>query len=280
MYVNDFIFCLAGQLQSENFVTWRFMTSPALFSLHGRRALITGSGQGIGFRLARGLAEAGAAIVLNDIDPSRLERAVAELRAAGASAEGVLFNVSHPAEVQPALAQIERTGGPIDVLFNNAGIHRYSPLAEMKLAQWQEVIDVNLTGAFVVAQAVASGMIARRAGKIINICSLMSEGARPTTGNYSAAKGGLKMLTKAMTVEWGRHNVQVNGIGPGYILSDLTRHLAENPEFDAWVKGRTPAGRWGTPDDLVGAAVFLASPAADFINGQILYVDGGFLAGL
>jgi len=256
------------------------METPPLFSLRGKRALITGSGQGIGFRLARGLAEAGASLVLNDIDPDRLARAVDELRQTGAQVAGTLFNVAKPEEVRPAVAEVERSVGPIDILFNNAGIHRYAPLAEMELARWQEVIDVNLTGAFVVAQAVIPGMITRRAGKIVNICSLMSEAGRPTTGNYTAAKGGLKMLTKAMTVEWARHNVQINGIGPGYILSDLTRHLAAKPEFDAWVKSRTPAARWGTPDDLVGAAVFLCAPASDFVNGHILYVDGGILAAL
>ena len=251
-----------------------------MFSLQGRRALITGSAQGLGLRFARALADAGAAIVLNDLDPVRLERAVAELRAAGVPAHGILFNVAKPDEVRPVVAQFEREHGGFDILVNNAGIHRYATLIDMTLAQWQEVLDVNLTGAFVVAQAVAPGMIARGRGKIINLCSLMSEATRPTTGNYTAAKGGLKMLTKSMAVEWGRHNIQANGIGPGYILSDMTRHLAAKPDFDAWVKSRTPAGRWGTPDDLVGAAVFLAAPASDFVNGQVLYVDGGWLAAL
>jgi len=251
-----------------------------MFSLQGRRALITGSAQGLGLRFARALADAGAAIVLNDLDPARLERAVAELRGAGVNAHGLLFNVAKPDEVRPAIAQFEREHGGFDILVNNAGIHRYATLIDMTLAQWQEVLDVNLTGAFVVAQAVAPGMIARGRGKIINLCSLMSEATRPTTGNYTAAKGGLKMLTKSMAVEWGRHNIQANGIGPGYILSDMTRHLAAKPDFDTWVKSRTPAGRWGTPDDLVGAAVFLAAPASDFVNGQVLYVDGGWLAAL
>lgn len=256
------------------------MTGGALFDLTGRRALITGSGQGIGLTLARGLAQAGASIVLNDLDPARLAGAVAALRGEAVSVEGVRFNVARQDEVGPAVAELERRVGPIDILVNNAGIHRYAALADMELARWQEVIDVNLTGAFIVAQAVAAAMIARRAGKIINICSLMSEGARPTTGNYTAAKGGLKLLTKAMAVEWGRLGLQVNGIGPGYILSDLTRHLADKPEFDAWVKSRTPAGRWGSPTDLIGAAVFLSAAASDYVNGHVLYVDGGFLAAL
>lgn len=251
-----------------------------LFSLEGRRALITGSAQGLGYRIARGLAEHGASIVLNDVNPERLDRAVAELKTAGVNAAGVLFDVSKPDQVRPAIEALERDVGPVDILVNNAGIHRYGLLAELDFARWQEVLDVNLTGAFVVSQAVVKGMIHRGYGKVINICSLMSEATRPTTGNYTAAKGGLKLLTKSMAVEWGRHGVRANGLGPGYILSDLTRHLAEKPEFDAWVKGRTPLGRWGSPDDLVGAAVFLAAPASDFVNGHVLYVDGGWLAGL
>jgi gluconate 5-dehydrogenase len=256
------------------------MNFPAMFSLQGRRALITGSGQGLGLRLARGLASAGASIVLNDVDPARLSNAMAGLREEGADVDGSVFNVAKPAEVTAAVSALEATLGRIDILVNNAGIHRYAALAEMDFAKWQEVIDVNLTGAFLTAQAVARGMIARGQGKIINMCSLMSEATRPTTGNYTAAKGGLKLLTKSMAVEWGRHGVCANGIGPGYILSDMTRHLAEKPDFDAWVKSRTPAGRWGSPDDLVGAAVFLASPASDFVNGHVLYVDGGWLAAL
>ena len=244
--------------------------SAGLFSLHGRRALVTGSGQGLGLRLARGLASAGASIVLNDVDPARLTAAVAALRVEGVAADGVVFDVAQPGQVQPAVRDLEAQAGPIDILVNNAGIHRYAALADMEFSQWQQVIDVNLTGAFVVAQAVARGMIARGAGKVINLCSLMSEATRPTTGNYTAAKGGLKLLTKSMAVEWGPHGVQANGIGPGYILTDLTRHLAERPEFDAWVRSRTPAGRWGTSDDLVGAAVFLASRASDLVNGHVL----------
>jgi gluconate 5-dehydrogenase len=256
------------------------MNLSALFSLQGRRALVTGSGQGLGFRYAEALADAGAAVVLNDLNEARLDAAVAKLRARGATADGVLFNVARHEEVQAQLAKHTAAHGPFDILINNAGIHRYAPLAEMTPAQWQEVIDVNLSGAFHVARAVIPGMIARKRGKIINICSLMSEATRPTTGNYTAAKGGLKLLTKSMAVEWAPHGIQANGIGPGYILSEMTAHLAAKPEFDAWVKSRTPAGRWGSPDDLVGAAVFLSSDASAFINGQILYVDGGWLAAL
>jgi len=256
------------------------MNIQEMFSLHGRRALITGSAQGLGWRFAGGLAEAGAAVVLNDYDAVTLGSAVEALRTEGIAAESLLFNVTKPDEVRPAIAAFEREHGGIDILVNNAGIHRRGPLAELSLADWQAVIDVNLTGAFVVAQAVIGGMIARGRGKIINICSLMSEATRPTTGNYTAAKGGLKLLKKSMAVEWGGRGVQANGIGPGYILSDMTQPLAAQPEFDAWVKSRTPAGRWGTPDDLVGAVIFLGSPAANFVNGHVLYVDGGWLAAL
>ena len=234
----------------------------------------------MGLRFADALAEAGAAVVINDVDAARAESAASALRAKGYTAHSALFNVTDPAAVRSGVRQLEQDTGPIDILINNAGIHRYGALLDLEFSKWQEVLDVNLTGAFLVAQAVAAGMVARQRGKIINICSLMSEGGRPTTGNYMAAKGGLKMLTKAMTVEWAQHNIQANGIGPGYILSDMTAHLAAKPDFDAWVKSRTPAGRWGTPDDLVGAAVFLASPASDFVNGQILYVDGGWLSAL
>ena len=251
-----------------------------LFSLHGRRALITGSGRGLGFRIAEGLAEAGAEVAINDVDHARAAEAVAALRAKSHTVHSCPFDVTDPEAVRAAVQNLERTVGPVGFLVNNAGIHRYGSLLELDLAKWQEVLDVNLTGAFLTAQAVAAGMIGLGRGKIINICSLMSEVGRPTTSNYMAAKGGLKMLTKAMAIEWAKHNIQANGIGPGYILSDMTAHLAARPDFDSWVKGRTPAGRWGTPDDLVGAAIFLASPASDFVNGQILYIDGGLLAAL
>lgn len=256
------------------------MLLPALFSLQHRHALVTGSAQGIGFRLARGLAEAGAMVTLNDVVSARLDAAVAALRCDGFKVQGLLFDITQPEQVRTALAAHEMAHGPVDILVNNAGIHRYGALVDLPMEHWQAVLQTNLTGAFVVGQAVARGMIARRAGKVINVCSLMSEASRPTTGNYTAAKGGLKMLTKSMAVEWGPHGIQANGIGPGYILTELTRPLVARPEFDNWVKARTPAGRWGTPDDLVGAAVFLAAPASDFVNGQVLYVDGGWLAAL
>lgn len=256
------------------------MSASTLFSLVGKRALVTGAAQGIGLTLARGLGAAGAELSLNDLDPAKLDVAAAELRAEGLRVTTGAFDVAREDQVVAGVAELERAGGPVDILVNNAGIHRRAPLEQMALADWQRVLDVNLTSAFLLARAVAPGMIARRAGKIINICSLNSELSRPGIGNYAAAKGGLKMLTRAMAVEWGRHNVQANGIGPGYLLTELTRSLAENPEFDRWIRARTPAGRWGEPRELIGAAVFLASAASDFVNGQIVYVDGGLLASL
>ena len=251
-----------------------------LFSLHGRRALVTGSGQGIGFTLARGLGAAGAELVLNDVDAARLDQAVATLRDEGFAATGRCFDVTKAAEVQAALDDVERVAGPVDILINNAGIHRRAPLESMPLEAWQAVLDVNLTSAFLVTRAVVPGMIRRRAGKIINLCSLNCEVSRPTIANYAAAKGGLKMLTRAMAVEWGPHNIQTNGLGPGYIRTAMTDTLTVDPEFDRSIRARTPAGRWGEPRELVGTAVFLAAQASDFVNGQILYVDGGLLAAL
>lgn len=249
------------------------MNAPS-FSLAGRRALVTGSSQGIGLALAEALARAGAQVIVNGRDAARVEGAVARLRAAGLVADPLACDVADEGALLDAAPQL----GGINILVNNTGIHRRGPLESMPLADWEAVLRTNLTSAFLVARAVAPGMIARRAGKIINICSLMSELARPTTGNYAAAKGGLKMLTRAMCAEWARHNVQVNALAPGYILTELTQPLAGDPKFDAWIKGRTPAGRWGTVADLTGGCVFLASPAADFINGQILTIDGGLSA--
>lgn len=254
------------------------MTPPSsqLFSLAGRRVLITGSSQGIGLAFARGMAEAGASVVLNGRDTAKLERAAAELRAGGCAIETSAFDVTDETSVRAAAARL----GPIDVLVNNAGIHRRAPLIEMKLEDWEAVLRGNLTSVFLVTRALAPAMIERRRGKIINICSVTGRVARPTIANYSASKAALEMLTRAMAVEWGRHNIQANGIAPGYMVTELNRTLVQNPEFDAWIRGRTPLGRWGKPEELIGSAVFLASAASDFMTGQVLYVDGGILAAL
>lgn len=252
----------------------------ALFSLAGRRALITGSGQGIGLTLARGLGEAGAEVLLNDVDAPRLAGAVAGLQAAGLAVAGRVFDVTKADEVEAGVRHLEDAHGPIDILINNAGIHRRAPLETMPLEAWQAVIDVNLTSAFLVTRAVVGGMLRRGGGKIINLCSLNSEISRPTIANYAAAKGGLKMLTRAMAVEWGGRNVQTNGIAPGYMRTAMTGVLTIDPQWDQYICRRTPAGRWGEPRELIGAAVFLASRASDFVNGQILTVDGGLLAAL
>ena len=254
--------------------------SKDLFDLTGRIALVTGSSQGLGLVLARGLGEAGATVVLNGRDEVKLAKAVAALRADDLVASGCAFDVTDADAIDRAVGGLEDDVGPIDILVNNAGIQIRGPLVTLDPAEWRGVIETNLTGPFLVSRRVVQGMIERQRGKIINICSLMSELGRETTGNYAASKGGLKMLTRAMTVEWARHNIQANGIGPGYFLTEMTRNLADDPEFDAWIRSRTPAGRWGDPDELVGAAVFLASAASDFVNGQILYVDGGILAAL
>lgn len=254
------------------------MSTAPQFSLSGRRALVTGSSRGIGLALAGALAACGAQVVLNARDAGRLESAAASLRTAGHVVATAAFDVTSESAVTEGFAAIERTHGPVDILVNNTGIHRRAPLADMSLADWNAVLETNLTSAFLAGRRAARSMIARRAGKIINVCSLMSDLARPTTGNYAAAKGGLRMLTRAMCAEWAPHNVQVNGLAPGYILTDLTAPLVADEKFDGWVKARTPAARWGTPADLCGACVFLASPASDFVNGQILVIDGGLSA--
>jgi len=252
----------------------------SIFDVSGKVVLISGSSQGLGLAIARGLGEAGATVVLNGRDERKLQEAVSQLRARGLSAQGFAFDVTDAARLAKLVADIETQVGPIDVLLNCAGIIRRAALEQMEEAQWREVLDTDLTGVFLLSREVVKGMIRRKRGKIVNICSLMSEVGRNTTGAYAAAKGGLKMLTRAMAVEWATHNIQVNGIGPGYFLTEMTRKLAEDPKFDAWIKSRTPAGRWGDPSELVGAAIFLASAASDFVNGQIIYVDGGILAAL
>jgi gluconate 5-dehydrogenase len=254
--------------------------STRLFDLTGRTAFVTGSSGGLGLTIARGLGRAGARIVLNGRNEGKLARAVDSLARDGLQVSGRAFDVTRSIEIDHGVSAIEDEAGPIHVLVNNAGVQIRGDLAEVKEAAWRSVIENNLTSAFLVSRRVVRGMIARRAGKIVNVCSLMSEVGRKTTGPYAAAKGGLKMLTKAMAVDWTRHNIQVNGVGPGYFMTEMTRTLAENPEFDAWLKNRTPAARWGQPEELVGTVVYLASEASSFVSGQVIYVDGGVLATL
>lgn len=253
---------------------------PALFDLTGRRALVTGSTQGLGLALARGLAEAGASVVINGRSAAKIDPVVADLNAAGFDAVPLVMDVTDDANVVESLAAFQKEVGSLDILVNNVGIQDRAPLAEMTPEAFRKVIDVNLTSAFVVTRQIAPGMIERSAGKVINVCSLMSDLGRPTTGNYAAAKGGLRMLTRAMAVEWAGHNLQINAIGPGYFATELTRPLVEDEKFNTWICGRTPAGRWGRPEELIGAAVYFASPASSFVNGQILYVDGGLTAAI
>ena len=252
----------------------------ALFDLSGRIALITGAAQGIGLALARGLAAAGARVVLDDIDAHRLDAAVASLRSEGFDAEGVVFDVTDETQVETGVADVEARVGPIEILVNNAGLQYRSPLESFPKEAWDRLLDVNVTGVFLVGRAVALRMIERGHGKIVNVSSVQGELARPTIGPYTATKGAVNNLTKGMCTDWARHGLQVNAIGPGYVVTELTQPLADDPTFDAWVRSRTPAGRWGDPSELVGAVVFLASDASSFVNGQVLYVDGGLLATL
>jgi gluconate 5-dehydrogenase len=245
------------------------------FDLSGKTALITGSSQGIGLAIAQGLGEAGAQIILNGRDKAKLQAARDSLDAHGLTVSDVAFDVTDENAVNAAIVGIVRDVGAIDILVNNAGMQFRTPLEDYPLAKWRELMQVNVESAFIVGKAVAKGMIARKAGKIINICSVQSELGRPSIAPYTATKGAIKMLTKGMCADWAKHNIQVNAIGPGYFKTPLNQALVDNPEFSAWLEKRTPAGRWGTTDELIGAAIFLASPASSFVNGHILYVDGG-----
>ncbi|MPW05422.1 glucose 1-dehydrogenase [Paraburkholderia sp. CNPSo 3155] len=251
-----------------------------MFDLSGRRALVTGSSTGIGYALAQGLAGAGAEVVLNGRNEVRLAEAVSRLRDAGGNVHGRCFDVTSPEAVETAVAQIESEIGAIDILVNNAGMQRRAPLEQFSHAQWEQLMKTNVDSVFLVGQAVARHMIARRRGKIINICSVQSELGRPNIAAYTASKGAVKMLTKGMAIDWGQYGIQVNGLGPGYIKTELTDALVNDEAFSNWLVNRTPSRRWGDVQDLVGAAIFLASGASDFVNGHVLYVDGGVTATL
>lgn len=251
-----------------------------LFDLTGCNALVTGSSRGLGRAIAEGLAQAGARVVLNGRNAEALEAARAEMAAEGLGVAAARFDIADEEQIEAAVARIEAETGPLDILVNNAGINRRAPLEAFPTEGWREVMRVNLDGMFFVSRAVGRRMVPRRKGKIVNVASLLSEAARPSIAPYAASKGGVKMLTKGMAVEWAKHNVQVNAIGPGYFATDMNKPLMADEQFDAWVKQNTPAGRWGEPRDLAGAAVFFASAASDFVTGQILYVDGGWLANL
>ncbi len=254
------------------------------FSLEGKVALVTGAAYGIGFAMAQGLAEAGAKIAFNCRSKEHMDKALADYKALGIDAKGYLCDVTNEEDVKAMVADIEKKLGVIDILVNNAGIIKRIPMVDMKVEEFRQVIDIDLTAPFIVSKAVIPAMIKKGHGKIINICSMMSELGRETVSAYAAAKGGLKMLTRNIASEYGEYNIQCNGIGPGYIATPQTAPLRERqPDgsrhpFDSFIVAKTPAARWGTPEDLMGSAVFLASDASNFINGQVLYVDGGILA--
>jgi gluconate 5-dehydrogenase len=251
-----------------------------LFDLTGRTALVTGSSRGLGRVIAGGLAHAGACIVLNGRRTATLEAARRELRANGMHVHASAFDVTDEAAVDAAIEAIEQRIAPLDILVNNAGVNLRGPLAHYETEQWRVQMAVNVDGVFFVSRAVGRRMIERSSGTIVNIASLMSEGGRPGTAAYAASKGAVKMLTRALAAEWGEYGIRVNAIGPGYFETDLTRPMRADPELDAWVRSRPPMKRWGRPEELIGPAVFLASDASSFVNGQVIYVDGGWLASL
>jgi len=253
--------------------------STKLFDLSGKTALVTGGTHGLGMAIATGMANAGATIVINDIFTDKLEAAKKEYEANGIAVHTYELNVTDEKAVEEILPRIEKEVGPIDILVNNAGIIKRIPILEMKADEFRQVIDVDLTGPFIMSKAVAKGMVERGYGKIINMCSMMSELGRNTVSAYASAKGGLKMLTRNMATEWAKYNIQINGIGPGYFATAQTAPIRVGGHpFNYFIINRTPAGRWGDPEDLAGTAVFLASKASDFVNGQVVYVDGGILA--
>lgn len=249
-----------------------------IFNIKGKVALVTGSTGALGNTFARGLAQHGATVILNGRNNAKLVEKVQELVDEGFKAYGFAFDVTRSEEINVAISRIENEVGPVDILVNNAGINLRASLEEFKNEDWDKVIGINLTGPYLVAKAVVQSMIKRKSGKIINIGSVQNELGRPTIAPYAASKGGLKMLTKGMATDWAKYNIQVNGIGPGYFKTEMTKPLYENPEFDAWLCGRTPSKRWGDPEELMGALLFLASDASSYVNGHMIYVDGGLLA--
>lgn len=251
-----------------------------LFSLEGKRALVTGSSQGIGFALAKGLAEHGAEIIINGRDAAKVDAAVAELRAAGHKAHSAAFDVTSLESVKAGVDTIETNIGAIDILFNNAGMQFRTPLEDFPEDKWQLLLQTNISSVFYAGQSVAKHMIKRGRGKIINIASVQSELARPSIAPYTATKGAVRNLTRGMCTDWAKYGLQVNAIAPGYFKTPLNQALIDNPEFSGWLEKRTPAGRWGNVEELVGAAVFLASDASSFVNGQVIHVDGGITASL
>ncbi|MBN9458879.1 MAG: SDR family oxidoreductase [Bosea sp.] len=252
--------------------------SLSLFSLEGKVALVTGSGQGIGLALAEGLSEAGAHVVLNGRDRSKLERAHKALAAAGRKASIAAFDVTDQKAVEAGVAAIEAGTGPIDILVNNAGMQKRAPITEFPVEGWHEVMNTNLHSVFYVTQAVTKRMVPRKRGKIISIGSVMSELGRATIIPYTASKGAVKMMTRGLAAELGKHNIQANAIGPGYFTTEINKALLADEAFTSWVCSRTPAGRWGETKELVGAAIFLSSAASDYVNGHLLMVDGGLTA--
>lgn len=252
--------------------------SHPLFDLSGKTALITGSSRGLGRAIAEGLAQAGARLVINGTQAERTHQAQKELQAKGYAVEALVFDVSDEQAVVSAFNTLDERKITVDILVNNAGIQYRKPMVELATADWNRIIETNLTSCFVIGREAAKRMITRGHGKIINIASLTSELARVTVAPYTVSKGGVKMLTKAMAAEWAVHGLQANAIGPGYMITDINQALIDNPDFDAWVKARTPAKRWGKPEELVGAAIFLASDASNYVNGQVIYVDGGMIS--
>jgi gluconate 5-dehydrogenase len=263
--------------------TWSSaVTAHPIFDVAGKTALVTGSSRGIGLALARGLLSAGVTVVLNARDPEQLRRAKVALQSVANECNAIVhtvgFDVTNPAAVVDGITEVEDIAGPLDILVNNTGAQHRTTFIDFSDADWYRLLDTNLSSAFLVGREVARRMVDRQSGKIVNICSLQSEVARPGIAAYSATKGALKMLTKGMSADLAPHGINVNAIGPGYFATELTAALVADEQFSQWVAGRTPAGRWGDVQDLVGGLLFLVSPAADFVQGHILYIDGGMLA--